>query len=90
MHQFSITYVFNIHDEFKKRFQSWLRLLNDVLVANDMDWNLGIQPKVMEVFPDSNVLLNELGPHLRKFTIVFITDRSIVGASANHIEKTGY
>lgn len=41
----------------------------------------------MEVFPDSDLLLDKLSPVIAEFNKVVACNRAIVGARADHVEK---
>ena len=79
--------TFYIKNEFKKSFQCWLRVSNDVFVSNDVNRYFSIEPEFMKVLPYSDILLNELRPLSLKCLVVWVTDWSIMWTSAHHIEQ---
>jgi hypothetical protein len=52
----------HIQNKLHKLDERWLGLEDDILVADHMHWDLGLQPEVVEVLPHGDFLLNELGP----------------------------
>ena len=56
--------VLNIQNEFKETLKSRLRGLHNILVPDDVNGNLGVDPKLMEVLPDGDILLDKLRPKL--------------------------
>lgn len=79
--------IIDIENKFEQALKSGLRMLNDVLVPDDMDWDLGIGPELVEVIPNCYVLLDEFRPQARKLEVILVVYRPIVRASANHVEK---
>ena len=60
-----------------------------VLVADNMYWDLRLEPKVVEVLPHGNLLLDEFGPLVRKLVKVEVSDGEVVRARANHVKEGG-
>ena len=52
-----------------------------------MDGDLCLEPKVMEVFPNGDFLLDELCPVIREPIEISILDRQVMGAGAHHVEE---
>ena len=79
--------VWHVHDELQETLQSRLWVAHDVLVPYDVHWDLGIDPEFVEVLPNRNVLLDEVGPHLRELGVVLVFNTPVVTASADHVEE---
>lgn len=79
--------ILNVQNEFKQVFEGLVWVADDVLVADDVHWNFGVNPEFMEVLPHGDVLLDELGPKRVELLIVVVVDRSIVRARAYHVEQ---
>lgn len=54
-----------------------------------MNWDLSIEPEIVEILPDCDLLLNKLVPLFLKFGIVAIVYWFIVRAGAYHVEQGG-
>ena len=54
-----------------------------------MDWDFGIDPELVEVFPNGNVLLDEVGPHLWELGVVLVLNAAVVRTRADHVEQRG-
>lgn len=78
-----------IQDELEELAESWLRIGDDVFVSDDVDGDLRIEPEIVKVFPDGDILLDEFRPKLWELLEVVVADRLVVGSSADHVEKTG-
>jgi hypothetical protein len=46
--------------------------LEDVLIPYDVTGNLGVDPEIVELLPNDDILLDELLPQLSKLNEVFI------------------
>ena len=80
----------DVQDEFDKLVQSWLWLQDNVLVPDYVDWDLRFEPEIVKVFPNSNLLLDELSPMVRELFKVKIGDGKIVRPRAHHVKKRCY
>ena len=54
----------HIQDEFDQLGQGGYWLQHEIFIPDDMDRSVGFQPKLVEIFPYTYLLLNELGPVL--------------------------
>ena len=50
----------------------------------------GFHPKVVEIFPDTDFLLDELFPLFWEFNEVAVSNAHVVGPRAHHVEKRGH
>ena len=65
MHLSAIDAV-DVENEFQECLKGWLCIRANILVPDDVNGDLRIKPEVMEVFPNSDILLDELGPESGK------------------------
>ena len=79
--------IWNIHYEFYKTFQSWLWLVDNIFVSNNVYWNFSIDPEVMEILPHCYILLHIFIPLIYEFLIIFRSNRLIMRSCTYHIEK---
>ena len=63
---------------------------DNILVPDYMDWNLCFEPKIMKVFPNCDLLLDELSPVVRELFKVKIGDGQVVRPRADHVKKRSY
>ena len=52
-----------------------------------MNRDLCLEPEVMEVFPNGDLLLDELRPVIREPIKVCILDRQVMSTGAHHVEE---
>ena len=55
-----------------------------------MHWDLSLEPKVMKIFPNSYLLLNEFSPMVWELIKVKIGDGQVVRPRADHVKKRSY
>jgi hypothetical protein len=79
--------IFDVKNELQQTFQDRMRVIDYILVADDVNWDFGVRPEFVEVIPYSYILLNKLGPQLRERKVVVIVYRSIMRSGANHVEQ---
>lgn len=54
-----------------------------------MYWDFRLEPKVVEVLPHGNLLLDELGPLIWELVEVEVSDGEVVRPRANHVKEGG-
>ena len=80
-------YGFHIEKEAAQIAHHGHRIQHNVFISDDVNGYFGLQPKVMEVLPHRDLLLDELGPLIRKLDKVFICYRQVVRPRTHHVEQ---
>jgi hypothetical protein len=65
-------YVICVEHKLHQTRNSFFVSLEDVLIPYDVTGNLGVDPEIVELLPNDDILLDELLPQLSKLNEVFI------------------
>ena len=79
----------DIQDELEYFPHGGCRIEHDVLIADNMYRYFRLEPKVVEVLPHGNLLLDEFGPLVRELVEVEVSDGEVVRARADHVKEGG-
>ena len=86
----SVFDALHVKNEAHQAFQGADWTEADVLVSDNVHRDFSFEPKVVEVAPNSNFLLNELFPVAAELLKVSVGDGKIMRPGANHIEQACY
>ena len=80
-------YGFHIEQEAAKVAHHGHWVQHNVFISDHVHGYFGLEPKVMEILPHRDLLLDELGPLLLELDKVVIGYRQVVGPRTHHIEQ---
>lgn len=75
-----------VQNELEELAESWLRVVDDIFISDDVNRDLRIEPEIVKVFPDGDILLDEFRPKLWELFEVVVTDGFVMGSGTDHVE----